>query len=164
MVRLRDVFARVQGCHPYTNVGHGNNILPIAYRCSDIVSVIRAFVSRRCSQHPQLNEQELIYAIGKDLVAMGVIRVLLPKPKSWVSIALLEFENETELTLTIRSFSGVCQTGVIIGLYWGAELHANSWVAIAVSTGDMTDCIGGHVSNSPAFCSIFLNNWIIIIS
>ncbi len=82
MVQLRDLYAEIQRCHPYTNIGPGNVQLPIAFRCADIVSVIRAFVSRRCSRHRLLSDKDLIIAIGKDLIAMGLIRVMLPRSKS----------------------------------------------------------------------------------
>ncbi len=82
MPRLRDVFYKVRGCHQYANIEHGNTRLQIAWRSSEIVSAIRAFVRTRCSQHSRLSERELIDAIGKDLIAMGLIRIVLPEPKS----------------------------------------------------------------------------------
>lgn len=81
MVRLRDVYSRVQACHQYKRIDFGSTRLPVAFRCSEIVNAIRAYVRIRCSQHPRLSQRELIIAIGKDLIAMKLIYIAKPGPK-----------------------------------------------------------------------------------
>ncbi len=82
MVLLRDVYAKIKACHEYTNVAHGNTQVPIARRCSDIVNAIRDFVGKRCHEHRCLSSRGLEHAICKDLIAMGLVRVVIPEPKS----------------------------------------------------------------------------------
>ncbi len=79
MGRLYDVFQRIQECHQYTNISYGNSLLQKAWRCSEIIDAIRVFRQMHWSQHPNLDERSEIIAVGKDLVDMGLIRVMIPE-------------------------------------------------------------------------------------
>ena len=60
----------------YTSVTvRGPRELPKAWKCSEIVEAIEYYRQRKIPHHRILGKQELVCAIGKDLIKMGLISV-----------------------------------------------------------------------------------------
>ena len=76
MVQLRNVYSHVLRCHTYKKVEVGNYCLPKAWKCCDILTEIEHYRMRKISSHKKLPPDDLVKSIAKDLVAMGLIKVI----------------------------------------------------------------------------------------
>ena len=76
MVQLRNVYSHVLRCHTYTKVKIGTGYLPKVWKCSDILTKIEHYRRTKISSHKKLPPDDLVKSIAKDLVAMGLIKVI----------------------------------------------------------------------------------------